>query len=740
MSENKRFLLGYGERLTGHVQAPRSGPVGDPAYNFDEAVLRLRSQAENLVTELDSLPNVACPDNEAVGTLTLHPQYLAKSYHPQKLLNSYNLRQVGSRPVEIVPDKWTKKGKPLLSHSTELYVAGDRESFAKWADDFMNDPERIPEAIQRLESVRAPIPGDRLRNLNYADTTDEGLLVELVLHAGAHDEYIMAAFESYTQQLGIEADMGRRLYVGGLCFLPAEASNEQLETLANFAFLRAARPLSRMRSLGPVERSVTTPDQAICPLPTEGPLHPDLRLAVFDGGLVVGSALEKWASSIDAPGVAEPESSYLEHGHAVTSALLFGSLEPGIQPERPYASVDHYRVLDSSSAQDSFELYDVLRRIDDVLSDNNYEFINLSLGPYTPVEDDDVHPWTAVIDSYLSNGKALASIAVGNNGVPGSDPFEQRIQVPSDCVNGFAVGAADSVKTGWNRSSYSALGPGRSPGVVKPDALEFGGSNTEPFVVYSHAGGDAIARTQGTSFASPAALRRAVAMRTHFGEQLTPLALKALLIHSARDEGNDRSHVGWGKIPGTLEEIMVCNDGEVRVVYQGEMTPGRYLRAQIPMPEAGFEGKVKIAATFTYATLTDPQDPGNYTRSGLVPTFRPHKSRFAKEDSVDPQSKPFFKRGAFDNEGSLRGDAQKWETVLNREQSFLSTTLDNPVFDIHYNARSNGGLPVGAERIPYALVVTVTAARMPDLYDQIVRTYAGRLEAMRPVVELPVQI
>ncbi|WP_143711731.1 MULTISPECIES: S8 family peptidase [Paenarthrobacter] len=641
--------------------------------------------------------------------------------------------------MDIVPAKWTKQGEPVLSPTTEIYVAGDRDSFAQWAEDFARDPNRLPEAIQRIESVRAPLPGDRLRNLQYADVTEEGILVELVLHARAHDEYIVAAFEAYSRELGIELDTDRRLYAGGLCFLPAAASSVQLDALTHFAFLRAARPLSKMRHLMPIERAVQA-GASNCPLPVEGPKRSDLRVAVFDGGLKPGTALDKWATSIDAPGVGESEAAYLEHGHSVTSALLFGSLEPGVEAEQPHATIDHYRVLDASSDGDPFELYDVLRRIDDVLSDKSYEFINLSLGPYSSVEDDDVHPWTAVLDAYLAEGKALAAIAVGNNGMPNADPAEQRIQVPADCVNGFAVGAADSTRDGWKRSAYSALGPGRSPGLVKPDALEFGGSNTEPFVVYSSSDDQTIAHTQGTSFASPAALRRAVAMRTHFGDRLSPLALKALLIHSAGDGGHERADVGWGRIPGALEDIMVCGDGEVRVVYQGELTPGRYLRAQIPMPDRGLSGKVKIAATFTYATLTDPQDPGNYTRSGLVVTFRPHDQKFAKDDALDPQSKPFFKKTAFDTEGTLRGDAQKWETVLNREQGFMAKSLRNPVFDIHYNARTNGGQAIGAERIRYALVVTVTSPRTPDLYDQVVRTYAGRLEALRPVIELPIQI
>ena len=50
----------------------------------------------------------------------------------------------------------------------------------------------------------------------------------------------------------------------------------------------------------------------------------------------------------------------------------------------------------------------------------------------------------------------------------------------------------------------------------------------------------------------------------------------------------------------------------------------QYLRAQIPVPKEAMTGLVAIRATFCYATRTDPQDPSNYTRSGLDVVFRPH--------------------------------------------------------------------------------------------------------------------
>jgi hypothetical protein len=65
---------------------------------------------------------------------------------------------------------------------------------------------------------------------------------------------------------------------------------------------------------------------------------------------------------------------------------------------------------------DDLALYRTLDRIDQVLQENPHEFINLSVGPDLPIEDDEIHPWTALLDSWLADGKRLLTIAAGNNG------------------------------------------------------------------------------------------------------------------------------------------------------------------------------------------------------------------------------------------------------------------------------------------------------------------------------------
>lgn len=740
--DDTRFFLGFGERLTSRIPPPGGGGGPEPAYTFQEAVARLSPLVTATAIELNELPDQACPEGEAVGVITLHPQWMAKSYHPRQVLDAYNLRQVGSRPVAVEPEKWTRQDPPEPSASSELYVAGDREAFARWARDLQEAPSRVPEQIRQLEAVRAPVPSERLRNVETDEQrAGDADVFEVVLHASEapRDQFIVSGFVNYAARLGVEPDIDRRLYAGGLCFLPVEVAQADLEALALYAFLRVARPMPRLRQLPTFERSVPAPGLRAAPLPTTGAVDPDLRIAVFDGGFPVSSALSHWTTAHDPNGIGAADDALVAHGHDVTSAVLFGCLTPGSPAPQPFGVVDHYRVLDKEAGSDPYELYEALRRIEGVLRTQRYQFVNLSIGPAVPVEDDQVHTWTAVLDEHLSDGNTLAALAVGNTGEPHNpDP---RVQVPSDCVNGLSVGAADTRRSDWSRASYSSIGPGRSPGVVKPDVVHFGGDNAqEQFLVYDANGAPAIAATAGTSFASPAALRLAVGVRAHFGGRISPLALKALLVHSANDGGNAREEVGWGRLPRDIHEIVECPTGSVRVLYQGELSPSQYLRAPVPLPDGSLQGFVTLRATFCYATPVDPEDPGAYTRSGLEVTCRPHMLQFANPEATLPKTASFFKKSDFDNEQALRNDAQKWETTLNAKRRFRGSSLHGPVLDVHYNARAQGGAARDAERMRYALVVTVEAPRVPDLYDQVARAYAGKLEAMTPLIDVPVRV
>src|ERR1039457_4837424 len=143
MAEIKNYLLGYGERLAEKLAPPKTNPVKKDPYSFDEAKVRLAPRLTTVMEEVDALPAAACPHNEAVAVVTLHPAYLAKSYFPTGLLHAVGLEPIGSRARQIVPDKGAKilrekkadkeKGhkepttvQHVSSPTAEIFVAGRR--------------------------------------------------------------------------------------------------------------------------------------------------------------------------------------------------------------------------------------------------------------------------------------------------------------------------------------------------------------------------------------------------------------------------------------------------------------------------------------------------------------------------------------------------------------------------------------------------------------------------------------
>jgi hypothetical protein len=68
------------------------------------------------------------------------------------------------------------------------------------------------------------------------------------------------------------------------------------------------------------------------------------------------------------------------------------------------------------------------------------------------------------------------------------------------------------------------------------------------------------------------------------------------------------------------------------------------------------------------------------------------------------------------------------------------SSLSNPVFDIHYNAREGGASTRSADKIRYALIISVEAPKHADLYNDILRTYAKTLVPLQPQVSLPIRI
>lgn len=735
----KNFLLGKGERLTEDIVIRSGGGPKKPPYSFGEAHERLMPMLAQSVSEIEKLPADACPEDQAILSLALHPEYVAKSYFPSKLLNETGMTVAGSRPRKLTPVKLSGELKSHEIVTTELFTLVTRSTIRTWSDDFPNWSQFNHSArdLIAIEEIAAPKPLEKIKGARSDSGTH---LLEVVLYASEIQarNRVLKEFANFLEIRGITSVIGRRFFAKGLCFLEIEAPIERIEEIATFSIVRAVRPMPKLRILDPVMRS-TSSQTTVLQIPDNPPISNSVRVAIFDCGIPENHPISRWVDLYEFPNMGPASHELESHGIEVTSAALFGHINPEQAVPRPYSRIDHYRVVDEDPNQNPFELYEVLERIENVLLTKSYDFVNLSIGPKLPIEDDEVHAWTAVLDDILARNSTLTTIAVGNDGESDSLLGLDRVQVPSDCVNALAIGACDSPSVIWQHAPYSSVGPGRSPGLIKPDLVDFGGVDGFPFYALSSGFPPTIKAVFGTSLAAPSVLRAAIGVRAILGGNLSVLAIRALLIHTAERGAHKLKHVGWGRVARSLDDIIHCDDSTVRVVYQGEISPAKYFRARIPFPSGKIEGKVCITATVCFNSQTDPHHPSNYTQAGLEVIFRPHDDKFSRFKQVHPNSKPFFRNsmtGATEYE--LRRDASKWENCLHSSANMYGKSIQNPCFDIHYSSRTEGHNYVHNQKLTYALVVTIYADSIADLYNRIANQYATLLEPLRPILEIPI--
>lgn len=459
------LLIGNGEVLAGAID--RDGGSGGPKaypYTIQEARDRLRDGIAGIAEALDKLPDAAKPRGEGTGLITVHPAFLAKTQMPSGVFRRAGLRSVGSRPIMVAPSKDARVTAPDGPQpAAELYITGTSEAFRQLGSMLMSDSTTKTHQSEfcRVEAVRFLDLGDRLVRIEGQDSQ---VPIEVVLHGDSGDTALLDSFEAYAKDCGVQLGRHKLLGVPGLVFMPGTAARSDLARFASFTALRAVRRLPTLRLNRPVIRQRLTVQAPA--LPDADAIDGSLKVAVFDGGLGARD-FSRWCEEFVPADLGATHADYLSHGTEVTSALLFGAIEHDTTTlPRPYFDVLHYRALGLNDESD-VDLYDCMRRIDAVLQAGDIDFANLSLGPRLAIDDGQPHAWTAMLDGHLSLGRTLMTVAVGNDG--NVDGGMGRIQPPADAVNALAVGACDSREFMWNRASYSCYGPGRSPGLVKPD-------------------------------------------------------------------------------------------------------------------------------------------------------------------------------------------------------------------------------------------------------------------------------
>ena len=724
--KKNNFILGNGELLV--LKAPpkkNSGGKRQEVYTYEESAFRLHSQLEELLLYVNNLPNEATPQNKVIFSLYVHPAYIAKSHFPIEILKYISAQTVGSKPVEIVPSKQLPKQDK--TDTNLFYILATKDNIKKLQDEiFSFEKTALRKDIQTIESLTPFYEEDKVKFSN-SSMEDE---YEIVLHASGNpeDNYIVRDLNTYSKSINNKLSNKFTNSIDGLTFIHAKMNKSLVNNLAKYTFIRAIRKSPKLRDISLNSFSSSSERREI--KIDHSQIDDSINVAIFDGGFDEKSLMNKLVEYEDISSVSNDR--YIPHGLGVTSAYLFGSIDKE-KNLVPYSRVKNYKVLD-----DVCTTYELLDRIERVLKYEDIEFINLSIGPNQEIVDDDVHYWTALLDKYFSTGEYFACIAAGNT--------NSRVQVPSDCVNAMAIGAANDDEFIWEKAHYSSIGPGRVPGFIKPDGVAFGGDSRTGKMFKVLNGSNTIDENEGTSFSSPLVLRSAVGIRARYSKDLSPITLKSILIHHAeQNKVENQKSVGWGRFNLDIDDMMTCYDNQTKVIYQGKINVKEFYRAEIPFPDVSLTGMIKIKATFCFTSSTDAEHPPSYTNYGLVATFVPNDDKKAKktdgtEGDSNKTSSFFTPSAMYTSEDELRRDTQKWETVLHSEQNKRASSLKNPYFEIKYNERENGADSNKKGELSYALIVTVESENGTNIYNDIFNKYKTKLTQVRPRAAIQTKI
>lgn len=682
--------------------------------------------------------------DKKIVCVRLEPKFEAKSYTPNSLIADSNMKLVGGRRYSIDREE-TIKGKLYFMRASNYDLENLKSKLTSGKKDHVKKWQNQICTIKSIDLLR---PDEKV--LGFDDSWTAGT-VEVVIHPLGIDRD--RAIEGFFNATGIQKEKAEvRSYDDGLTFIC---------TYMDKTLIDRAKKYNPLRSLKPINDDWDDPfrmSAMVAPAP-KLPMKlfkSDIKIGIFDGGVQAGTELlEPFVTNYDMV-EEKPTVKGLDHGAGVCGAALYGNLAGKTEMdevENPVVSVESFRVFPAKktgNAEADMQMYTTIDIIEEVVREReDIKLYGLSFGPKGAILDDEINRFTYVCDKLtydVDEGAVnpLFCIAVGNDGNL-VDPFN-RIQSPSDMVNGVAVGAYSlSALNDKYRAPYSCVGPGREGAKIKPDLLEFGGTQDRPFIAAKS--GKQIEGVCGTSYSAPVVAGK-IGRLMATSDQIVPHLGRALLIHHAEADGVESNlESGFGFCSENVDELLNCFDNRVTIFYEGEITSSASVRLPVFMPEIN-TARGNAHVKWTICTVVNPNlnDTDAYTNNCIEDTFYPNEMKFAfrkkgkatknlnllKPEDVEiarklisqgytrsdlPVSKPAKKNY---REVDLRNSDFKWDTIIRKDVSMRCSSLVNPFLSLHAIGRDE----YEHEKIKYFVVITVDVPNFKgSLYDNILHTY-----------------
>lgn len=717
---------------------------GEPAYphEYEEAKVRLSADIEKIQDSFSDSEEIFV--EKKIVCVRLEPKFEAKSYTPNSLIADSGMKLVGGRRYTIGREEATK-GKLYfvrasnsdLENLKSKLTLGKKDHVKKWKNQ-----------ICTIKSIDLLRPDEKA--LGFDDTWTAGT-VEVVIHPLGTDRD--RAIEGFFNATGIQKEKAEvRSYDDGLTFVCTYMDKTLVDKAKKYNPLRSVKPINDDWD-DPFRMSAMV---APAPKLPKKLFKSSIKIGIFDGGVQEGTELlEPFVTNYNMV-EEEPTVKGLDHGAGVCGAALYGNLMGKTEKdevENPVVSVESFRVFPAKktgNAEADMQMYATIDIIEEVVREReDIKLYGLSFGPKGAILDDEINRFTYVCDKltydvYEGEVNPLFCIAVGNDGNL-DDPFN-RIQSPSDMVNGLAIGAYSlGVLNDKYRAPYSCVGPGREGAKIKPDLLEFGGTQDRPFIAAKS--GKQIEGVCGTSYSAPVVVGK-IGRLMATSDQIVPHLGRTLLIHHAEADGMETNpESGFGFCPENVEDLLNCSDNRVTIFYEGEITSSASVKLPVFMPEIN-TARGNAYVKWTICTVVNPNlnDTDAYTNNCIEDTFYPNEMKFVfrkrgkatqnlnllKSEDVKiarmlisqgytkselPVPKPAKKNF---READLRNSDFKWDTIIRKDVSMRCSSLTNPFLSLHAIGRDE----YEHEKIKYFVVITVDVPKFKgSLYDNILHTY-----------------
>jgi hypothetical protein len=276
---------------------------------------------------------------------------------------------------------------------------------------------------------------------------------------------------------------------------------------------------------------------------------------------------------------------------------------------------------------------------------------------------------------------------------------------------------------------------------------------------------------EGTSMAAPLVTHGIAGLRAGLGGTPRCETLRAFAAHFADGDAevdHDERHIGYGRLRESYDGVWSGGQHDVTLLYEVDMARHGLIALPAPYP-VGVPDDVMVDLKYTicYTSQVQLGYAAEYTRAGLITTFRPHARKYAlyatgtkkpvvlekavdivadKQRIIRTYGRSGTKIGGhpLSHSGTTRqrweGDQRaggKWETLLRTHHRLRAKNLHAPRLDLEYLAREGSQLVTGTvAKLPVSILLTIRVPPAIDLYE-LARSQFRVLAELRPKVTVP---